>query len=125
MNTEYKVEVKNAAGCMASDKVNVTVFNAGGEVFVPNTFSPNGDGSNDVFYLRAAGSVKINWFKIFNRAGVAVYEKINFYTNDAAGGWDGNFKGTRLASDVFVYAIEIVGADGKPSTVTGNVALLR
>ncbi len=125
VNTEYKVEVKNAAGCIASDKVNVTVINAGGDVFIPNTFSPNGDGSNDVFYPRAAGSIKINRFKIFNRAGVAVYEKINFYTNDAAGGWDGNFKGTRLASDVFVYAIEIVDADGKPSTVTGNVALLR
>jgi len=124
-STEYKVEVKNAAGCVAMDKITITVINEGGDVFVPNTFSPNADGSNDIFYPRAAASIKINRLKIFNRDGVTVFEKMNFYTNDAAAGWDGNFKGAKVTGGVFVYAMEIAGTDGKPAIVTGNVAVLR
>ncbi len=128
INMDYKVEVKNAAGCTASDRVHVTVSNNSAvvaDVFVPNTFSPNGDGSNDVFYPRAAGSVKIKRLKIFNRAGEAVYDKANFYTNDVSVGWNGTYKGSGLEADVFMYAIEFVGADGKLETRSGNIALLR
>ncbi len=124
-STEYTVEVINAGGCSAKDKVNITVTSAGGEVFVPNTFSPNADGSNDLFYPRAAGSVKINRLKIFNRNGVAVFEKMNFYTNDVSAAWDGTSKGARLVADVYMYAIEYAGMDGKPNIITGNVTLLR
>ena len=124
-NTEYTVQVKNAAGCTASDKVNVTIINTSTDVFIPNTFSPNADGANDIFYPRSAGSIKIRRLKIFNRDGITVYEKINFYTNDAASGWNGNYKGAVLAAGIYIYAIEIIGSSGKPTVVTGNVALLQ
>jgi gliding motility-associated-like protein len=125
-STEYTVEVKNAAGCSATDKVTVTVTqNAAGNVFIPNTFSPNGDGSNDVFYPRASGSVRINKFKIVNREGVTVFEKNNFYTNDAASGWDGTLRGMMLPSDVYIYVTQIIDGNGKPYLLSGNVSLLR
>ncbi|MBL0359121.1 MAG: PKD domain-containing protein [Chitinophagaceae bacterium] len=125
--TAYTVEVKNAAGCTASDTVNVTVSSATatGDVFIPNTFSPNGDGANEVFYPRAAGSVKINRLKILNREGMVVFEKMNFYTNDATSGWDGTSRGMKLPSDVYVYVVEVMDGNGKPKIIPGNISLVR
>ncbi len=127
ITTEYIATAKNAAGCMATDKIKVTVNNPDptGGIFVPNTFSPNADGANDIFYPRAAGSIKINRLRILNREGVIVFEKTNFYTNDMAAGWDGTLRGSKLAIDVYVYGIEITGTDGKPKVISGNVSLIR
>jgi len=125
--TEYTVQAKNTAGCTATDKVMVTVDNAGatGSLFIPNTFSPNGDGANDIFYARAGSSIRINRIKIMNREGAVVFEKYNCYTNDISAGWDGTARGSRLAIDVYMYAVEVVGADGKPKVISGNVSLVR
>jgi len=127
VTTEYTAEVKNAAGCTASDKVNVQVAPAGsaGELFIPNTFSPNGDGVNEIFYPRAAGSIRINKLRIFNRDGVVVFEKNNFYANDAASGWDGTARGMKLPADIYVYAADVADNNGKPHVISGNVSLLR
>lgn len=127
VTTEYTVEVKNTAGCTAIDKVNVVVAPAGnsGGLFIPNTFSPNGDGVNEIFYPRAAGSIKINKLRIFNRDGVVVFEKNNFYANDAAGGWDGTARGMKLPSDIYMYAVDVAGDNGQPHVISGNVSLLR
>ena len=54
-STEYTVEVKNEGGCRARDKISIYVLCDNTNVFVPNTFSPNGDGANDVFYPRGSG----------------------------------------------------------------------
>lgn len=123
--TEYTIEVKNAAGCMASDKVKVFVVNMDVDIFLPNTFSPNGDGMNDVFYPRSSTSVKIARFKIFNKIGMPVFEKNNIYTNETAGGWDGTFKGVKMEPDVYLYIVEYVDYTGKAFASKGNIALLR
>ncbi len=124
-NTEYTVEVKNAAGCAAKDKVNITVTKAGGELFIPNTFSPNGDGVNDVFYPRSTASVKIISLKILNRYGAVVFERSGFNSNDINSGWDGNSRGAKLLPDVFIYVISIADAENKTQTIHGDVALIR
>lgn len=125
--TEYTATAKNAAGCIAKDKITVVVTDAVAEsdIFIPNTFSPNGDGANDIFYPRSTGSIKINRMKIMNRNGTAVFEKYNFFTNDVSSAWDGTYKGTTMQSDVYIYAIEITGADGKAKVISGNVSLMR
>lgn len=127
VTTEYTVAVKNAAGCAASDKVTVAVTpgNSAGTLFVPNTFSPNGDGVNDVFYPRAAVNIKINKLKIMNREGVIVFERNNFYSNDAGSGWNGTWRGTKLPADIYVYAAEVAGDNGKPYLISGNLSMLR
>ena len=123
-NTEYNVEVTNRAGCSAKDKVNVYVTCNDNNVFIPNTFSPNNDGSNDVFYPRGKGLVKIKSLRIYNRWGNVVFDKSSFNANDATAGWDGTFKGTKLLADVFIYTMEVVCDGGFVLSYNGNISLL-
>ena len=122
---EYSIEVKNEGGCTARDKVSVYVLCNNANVFVPNTFSPNGDGSNDVFYPRGSGVFKIQNIKVFNRWGEIVFEKSNFNPNDASSGWDGTFKGKPLPPDVFVYILQVVCDNNTTLTFKGNIALIK
>lgn len=128
--TEYTATAKNANGCQAADKVKVIVTSSNndgpaGDLFIPNTFSPNSDGANDIFYPRSARNILIKRLKIMNREGVTVFEKTNFNTNDAASGWDGTVRGNKPAIDVYIYAIEIIGADGRSKVISGNISLIR
>jgi gliding motility-associated-like protein len=123
--TEYTVVVKNAGGCKTTDKVTVFVICNGANVFIPNTFSPNGDGVNDVFYPRGSGLFSIRSFRIFNRWGEVMYEKNGFMPNDASAGWDGRHNGQALNTDVFVYTIEIICDNSSILTFKGNIALIR
>ncbi len=124
-NTEYTVEVKNRGGCAAKDRVTVFVICNGSNVFIPNTFSPNGDGVNEIFYPRGSGLFKIKTFRIFNRWGQVVFEKESFDANNPSDGWDGTFKGARLNSDIFIYTIEILCDNQSVLTYHGNVALVK
>ncbi|UAY51014.1 PKD domain-containing protein [Ferruginibacter albus] len=123
--TEYTVEVKNQGGCTMSDRVSVFVVCNGANVFIPNTFSPNDDGVNDIFYPRGTGLFSIKSFRVFNRWGEVMYEKHDFMPNNAAYGWDGTFKGVKLSSDVYVYTVDIVCDNNSVLTFNGNIALVR
>lgn len=125
LTTEYTVEVTNDGGCKARDKVTIYVLCNNANVFIPNTFSPNGDGANDIFYPRGTGVFSVKNLRIFNRWGEVVYEKANFKANDAASGWDGTFKGAKLNPDVFVYTIDIICDNNTVLTYKGNVALIQ
>ncbi|MEO8764864.1 MAG: PKD domain-containing protein [Ginsengibacter sp.] len=124
-SAEYTVSVKNDGGCRARDKISIYVLCDNSNVFVPNTFSPNGDGANDVFYPRGSGVFAIRSLKVFSRWGEVVFEKANFNANDAAAGWDGSFKGKKLGPDVFVYALELVCSNNQTMVYKGNVALIK
>ena len=119
------MEVSNAGGCNASDLLNVIVLCNGANVFIPNTFSPNGDGANEQFYPRGTGLFVIKTARIFNRWGELVFEKYNMKANEAGGGWDGTYKGQKLAPDVFVYMFEIVCDNDAVLLYKGDVALIR
>ena len=86
---------------------------------VPNAFSPNGDGVNDVFYVKGFGISRFN-IKVFNRWGQLVFE-----SNDPKIGWDGKFKGTVQSMDAYAYVVNIEFSDGTRANRTGNVTLLR
>ena len=123
--TEYMVEAKNAGGCKTRDRVTVFVICNGANVFIPNTFSPNGDGVNDIFYPRGTGLFSIKTLRIFNRWGEVVYEKNGFMPNDAAAGWNGTVRGLKQTPDVFVYTIDILCDNSSVMTLKGNVALIQ
>jgi gliding motility-associated-like protein len=125
INTEYTVKVKNIAGCSASDRVSVFVLCNQKNVFVPNLFSPNNDGVNDVFFPRGTGLLKIHTLRIFNRWGETVFEKKGFNANDPSSGWDGTYKGTRLTSDVFVYTLDLVCENNAVMSLRGNISLVQ
>jgi gliding motility-associated-like protein len=93
--------------------------------FIPNTFSPNGDGTNDVFYPRGSGINRIFSMRIFNRWGELVFERKDFNANEAAAGWNGTVKGKPAEQDVYVYIIEFICDNATIIPYRGNVALIR
>jgi len=124
-SVEYTIQVKNVAGCTAQDKISVFVLCNDANIFVPNTFSPNGDGANDIFYPRGSGVFKIKNIKVFNRWGEVVFEKSNFNANDASAGWDGTYKGAKLPPDVFVYMLDVICENNTNLIFKGNIALIK
>jgi gliding motility-associated-like protein len=123
--TTYTVKVSNKGGCTSTDDLTVTVICNGANVFIPNTFSPNGDGMNDIFYPRGSGVFSIKAARIFSRWGELIYEKNNFMANDVSSGWDGTFKGQKLSPDVYVYVIEVLCDNNTMMPLKGNIALLK
>lgn len=90
------------------------------ELLVPNAFSPNSDGMNDVFRITNLANEKLIDFKVFNRWGT-----ILFRSTDPKEGWDGNYKGQAQAMGVYGYVIRIGYSDGTVDTYKGTVTLLR
>ena len=88
--TEYTVEVKDLNGCSDVDSKRIIV-KKGVNIFIPNIFSPNGDGNNDrVIISTNSKEIKsINSFQIFDRWGEKMYEALNFEPNNPTVGWDG------------------------------------
>jgi len=125
--TTYHVKATDQYGCSLTKDITVTVVCNGLNYFIPNTFSPNGDGVNDVFAPRGVGLARINGMRIFNRWGEMVFEKMNFVANDRTpnGGWDGTYQGKPAPADVYVYIIEFVCENSAIVPVKGNVALVR
>ncbi|MCS3800028.1 PKD domain-containing protein [Niastella sp. OAS944] len=127
LTTTYNVKVADQYGCTNTANVTVTTICNGLNYFIPNTFSPNGDGVNDIFAPRGVGLTRVNSMRIFNRWGEMVFEKMNFMANDRtpSGGWDGNYKGKPASADVYVYIVEFVCENAAIVPVKGNVALVR
>lgn len=123
--TKYTVDVKNEGGCAAKDAVTVHVICNGGNLFIPNTFSPNKDGRNERFYPRGTGIGRVKSLTVYNRWGQPVFSRENFDANNAAAGWDGTFKGAALTPDVYVYTCEVVCQNNEMLTYKGDVTLLR
>lgn len=123
--TKYTIDVRNDGGCAAKADVTVHVICNDGNLFIPNTFSPNNDGRNERFYPRGTGISSIKSLTVYNRWGQAVYSRENFSANDAGSGWDGTFKGAVLTPDVYVYTCEVVCMNNEVLTFKGDVTLLR
>ncbi|HEU4552853.1 MAG TPA: PKD domain-containing protein, partial [Chitinophaga sp.] len=121
----YHVIATNQYNCVAIDELNVKLVCTSGSVFLPNTFTPNNDGQNDLFYIRGRGIKAIKVFRIFNRWGEMVFERSNANIEDASSGWDGRFRGVPLNPDVFVYYAELVCDTNETFVLKGNVTLLR
>jgi gliding motility-associated-like protein len=123
--TQYTVRAEDIYGCSATQNVTVNVVCNEKNYFVPNTFSPNNDGKNDVFMPRGSSIARVNRMQVFNRWGEVVFEKRNFMTNDASAGWDGTYKGKPANSDVYIYVIEFVCENAAVVPFRGNVTLIR
>jgi gliding motility-associated-like protein len=122
----YKVAVETAYGCKATDDITVFVFCSKGKLFIPNAFTPNGDGVNDKFYVQGYGLAKVKRFTIFSRWGDKVFERQNVPVNDPAYGWDGRIKNQLVTtSTAFVYTLELVCIDGQEFFFKGTVVLVQ
>ena len=124
-NITYAVTGANEGQCEARDEVTVSVICNNANVYIPNTFSPNHDGANDVFYPRGTGLYSIRSFKIFNRWGQMVFSKGEISANDPQYGWDGTLNGALLPADVYVYMVEVVCSNNTALPIKGNITLVR
>ncbi len=88
-------------------------------VFVPTAFSPDGNGVNDILYVRGLGIEEVH-FSVYNRWGQVLFE-----SNALSQGWDGTYKGTPQSGDVYVYLLRVRFKDGTINEQRGNVTLIR
>ena len=121
----YTVKVTTPYGCSAYDTINIKVFCLDTQVFIPNAFTPDGDGVNDVLMVRGSGIVTVKHFRIFNRWGEVVFERNNFSPNNPVDGWDGRFKGKYATPDVFVYTAEVMCENGNTFIYKGNISIIK
>ncbi len=121
----YTVTATNFFGCSGSDTMCIRVFCESSQVFIPNAFTPDADGINDVLVVKAQGVKAVKSFRIFNRWGQMVFEKSNFPPNIESFGWDGKVKGIAAPPDVYVYTCEVLCENDVPYTYKGNTAILK
>jgi gliding motility-associated-like protein len=117
--TTYTVVATTPAGCQGSAEIAVKVFTSVG-LFVPNAFTPNGDGHNDVLKAIPVGMRSLSFFSVFSRPGQRV-----FFTTDASAGWDGRFNGRPQNSGVYVWMAEGIDLSGRRIDREGTVLLIR
>lgn len=112
------LEVLNEGACPSSFASGICVMPAT-PIFIPDIFSPNGDGSNDMLFVRSPSLVGLQ-FEIYNRWGELVFE-----TNEMATGWDGRHRGNPSPGGVYVYRLKAWMNDGEELELKGNITLLR
>jgi gliding motility-associated-like protein len=119
ITTKYTVHVVDIYGCKNEDSVLVTVLIPA--VWVPNAFTPNGDGKDDIFIVRGQGINDFD-FGVFNRWGEQI-----FHSNNMASGWDGTrpVTGENLPPGAYVYYIKGVKTNNEAVNIKGMVNLIR
>lgn len=111
-------------GCPAWASVYVTVV-PGRSVFIPDAFSPNGDGINDIFTVYGDQIAVIKRLIIYDRWGNTVYESEKLNVADSAAGWDGSYKGRPMDPATFVYIVEVELTGGEALVLSGDIMLIR
>ncbi|MFN8310591.1 MAG: gliding motility-associated C-terminal domain-containing protein, partial [Chitinophagales bacterium] len=119
----YTVVAISDSGCVSSDTAFIRVI-PDYQIYVPNAFTPNGDGNNDYWEIYGANQKK-SWslvnVTVFNRWGEKMFE-----SNDINFKWDGTFKGVPQEPNVYVYQVKVTFTDGYTErTLKGSVTLLR
>ena len=119
------LEAYDIRGCVATDQIAFQVVR-NRDVYIPNVFSPNGDGLNDFFTLYSDADVtEITVMEIYSRWGELVYRKEGFPPNDETIGWDGTFDGDHLNPGVYVYRISVIYGDDFTKDFAGDVTIIR
>lgn len=120
--TIYQVTVTNEDGCTQVASISVNVDDPlcnEKDIFVPNAFTPNGDGHNDVHFVESNYITSMS-LHIYNRWGEEV-----FVSNSQSNGWNGTFKGKQLPPDVYGYYIDVGCPNNKTYFEKGNITLLE
>ncbi len=117
----YTVTAYNSLGCSSQDSIKVFFNKIGSaEIYLPNAFSPNGDGRNDVFRLISIGGNTLKVFSVFNRWGELIYT-----TNDISRGWDGTFKGKFQEPGAYYWYLKAWNPCDGDVFKKGNVILVK
>jgi gliding motility-associated-like protein len=125
-STLYEIYLTDGNGCKATDQVMVNV-STNRPVYIPNAFTPNGDGINDwiTVYGNSKYVKKVKLFEIYDRWGERVYQGKDISPSDEESGWNGVFRGKAMNPQVFVYHAEVEFIDGKVEKYKGDLTLIR
>jgi gliding motility-associated-like protein len=115
----YSVTVTDENGCTATDDKAIKVF-GNPEVYVPNSFTPNGDGRNDILKPLGFGLQQLVYFRIYNRYGQLVFQ-----SNDLNTGWDGIYKGKAQPAGTYTYMVKVINYRGWPVEQNGTTIIIR
>ncbi len=115
----YFITASTINSCQGNDTIKIKVYK-GPEIYVPNAFTPNGDGLNDILKAIPIGMKELRFFTIYNR-----YGQLIFTTKNAALGWDGKLKGSAQNTGTFTWMAEAVDYNNNIITRKGTVMLLR
>lgn len=126
----YLVEAYDINGCYIAAELIIEV-DKNRNIYIPNIFTPNGDGFNSIFQPIAGVGVKsMNYFRVYDRWGSMLHERLNVEGNELsfenpAVAWDGKFKGREVSQGVYVYLAEIEFLDGRVLLYRGDVTLVK
>ncbi len=119
VTTTYTVTITDANGCISTDDVTIVVIYESA-VHVPNAFSPNNDGYNDVFQIFVNGNITLDQWDIYNRWGQLV-----FTTTDKNAVWDGTVNGKEQDMGIYVYVVKAHDPENAETLLQGNITLLK
>lgn len=126
--TSYSLSLTDVNGCSAKDDVLILV-DPNRKFYIPNTFTPNNDGRNDLFRIRSRISSirKVNTFQVYDRWGELLFERNNFRPQEEneRDAWNGTYRGKELSSETFTYYVEIEYLDGVLESAEGTITLIR
>jgi gliding motility-associated-like protein len=118
-NIVYTVTATNNHGCSAVTTATVQV-EIEASLYIPNTFTPNGDGLNDIFKPLCTNINSLTWV-IFDRWGLQLFQ-----TNEIDQGWYGTYKGSKCQEDLYVYRLEYTDiSTNKTHNLVGQVNIVR
>jgi gliding motility-associated-like protein len=116
---QYLIRINTTEGCVITDTLLVRMFTQR-EIYLPTTFSPNGDGANDVLIPRLVGIADLIYFRVYDRWGQLMYQ-----TTQENQGWDGIYKGVKQPMETYAWMAEGKDIDGNIIKRSGTVILLR
>ena len=115
----FTVKAFTPQGCESYDDVKIEIYK-GPDIYLPNAFTPNNDGTNDYFKGKPIGIDEFGYMKIYNRYGQEI-----FSTTDYRKGWDGKWKGQKMEAGVYVYIVRGIDFHGNEVFKKGTVMLIR
>lgn len=119
-NIRYTVTVTDENGCRGIDDIYVKLYKVDPGLYMPNAFTPNGDGINDNFQPIGLGLASLDFFRIYNRLGQLI-----FSTSSMKQGWDGTYKGTPQDQGTYVWIATGTDYTGRKAERKGTVILIR
>ncbi len=116
---QFIVQVTDAIGCTGTDSIFVKIYN-GNTYYIPNAFSPNDDGVNDIFRAIPIGIKHTETFRVLNRYGRTIFETTDPYNK----GWNGTYMGMKQSPGTYVWFIKGIDNKGKKIEMRGTVVLI-
>ncbi len=113
------VRAKGAAACQVSTSLPVTQKTRPDQIYIPNSFTPNGDGLNDMLLVYGY-TIRNVRFMVFNQWGEKIFE-----SNNQASGWNGTYRGKAQPSGVYMYVCQLTLVDGTTQVKKGSINLVR